>query len=163
MDNINNQINTIGSKTSTTLDSTNLAILELKEVAGETRIQIKQNGDNLADILKNGNALIAPEGKIAKVMEELQGSLHGINIITNDPNLPRLLNNANVTMKNLGDITYNANLVVYESARLSKYFTDKIIGTPPKNWADKYIFRPTVTILKTVGGFGQVFYLLMYK
>mgnify|MGYP001585301505 CR=1 FL=1 len=163
IDNINNQINTIGAKTSTTLDSTNLAILELKEVAGETRIQIKQNGDAAKELLVNGNALIAPEGDITKVIQELQGTVHGLNIITNDPNLGNLLNNANITMKNLGDITFNANLVSIEGARLSKYLTDKVIGTPPKNWADKYILRPAAIVLKTVGAFGQIFYLITYR
>mgnify|MGYP006052930857 CR=1 FL=1 len=163
MSEINKQIKDIGEKTGTTLTSANLAILEVKELTGETKVQIKQNGDAIKELIVSGNALLVPEGSITKTMDELQKAIHGINVITNDPNLTYLLRNANITMKNLGDITYNANLTVYEIARLSKHLTDKIIGSPPKNWADKYILRPTLTVLKTVGAFGQIYYLLSYK
>lgn len=157
---IRTQTKDIGTKADTTLVSANLTILELKDAIAETKTQIKQNGDAATELLKNGNTLITSEGQVTKILAELQGSLHGINVITNDANLPNLINNANIGMKNLGDITYNANLVTQEGARLSKYFTDKIIGTPPKNWVDKYIWRPTIAVVKTLGAAGQFVYLL---
>lgn len=134
-------------------------LVSARKLTDEATRQLTQNGDSIKTFLNQGNALFATEGEIPQILAELKGTIHGVNVITNDPNLKPIIENMQKNTLNLAGITYNVELMTEDGAEITEAIKGKVIEKPPKNAADKYFWRPTVKILKVASGLGYLVYL----
>lgn len=129
-------------------------IKELQSLTKETTHQVKQNGDEAKLLLEQGRTLIAKsETELLATLANINKLSTGAQILVNDPALKELIQNSSLTVGNIEVITG-------ELADLSKHVIEPITKPKPTKGFNKYLFQPTIKILRLLNGAGQVFFVI---
>lgn len=123
------------------------------EVVQEVRQQVKQNGDS-------ANALIVSTNDELKViLKELSQTSKNITILTNDPNIPLIIENLKVSAEGVSKNLSNIEIITANLAALSDKLITPIIN-PPKQTGIKKILVPLYRVFRFVNASGNLLLLI---
>lgn len=131
------------------LISANELVKEGTATVAELKHQIKQNGDGI------NNIITTTEPELVAMLKELRKTSEKITILTNDENIPKIVNNLERTTKELGETSANIEVVTGQVAALSVKTIDPIVN-PPKQTGIKKVLVPAYQIFKSVTALGQI-------
>lgn len=138
----------------------NAQIEALTETTRTLNAQIAANGDRVQALLDEGKILVADSRlQVVDLLKELNATAHGLSVITNDPDLAKLIDNLNATSGNLAGTTGHIETITEDLAGLSNKYLEPLYKPQKRSFFGK-LGAGVIQVFRYLNGAGQIVYLI---